>query len=82
MRPERCWPLAVGVLRWTRAPRGVWVGRNYGTVVWSRLMIGPSRWRAHTRPLSGAGSARPTPNRYAESTSTDRSRRAMMAGDR
>ena len=22
MRPERCWPLAVGVLRWTRAPRG------------------------------------------------------------
>ena len=22
VRPERCWPLAVGVLRWTRAPRG------------------------------------------------------------
>ena len=35
MRPERCWPLAVGVFRWTGTPRGVGVavGRNYGTVV-------------------------------------------------
>ena len=22
MRPERCWPLAVGVVRWTGTPRG------------------------------------------------------------
>ena len=36
MRPERCWPLAVRVVRWTGTPRvvtGVAVSRNYGTVV-------------------------------------------------
>ena len=43
-------------------------------------MIGSSRWRAHTRPLSSAGSCRPTPNRHAESTSADRGRRGVMAG--
>lgn len=36
MRPERCWPLAVGVVRWTVrlvVVVGVVVSRNYGTVV-------------------------------------------------
>ena len=33
MRPERCWPLAVGVSSGGPAPLvGVWVGRNCGTV--------------------------------------------------
>ena len=46
MRPERCWPLAVGVVRWTGTPRvvGVAVSRNYGTVVvwcWAQGQVWP-----------------------------------------
>ena len=34
MRPERCWPLAVVFSGGPALLVGVWVGRNYGTVVW------------------------------------------------
>jgi hypothetical protein len=37
---------------------------------------------ARTRPLSGAGSCRPSPDRQAQATSADRGRSGMMPGDR
>jgi hypothetical protein len=56
VRPERCWPLAVGVIGWTGTP-----GR-----CGARRLFGPGLWCAHTRPLSRAGSCRPSPDRQAE----------------
>ena len=83
MRPERCWPLAVGVFRWIGMPRG---GRVGGPELprrrCARLMLGPGRWRDRSGPLSGAGSCRPPPDRQCEATSPDRGRRGMMPGDR
>ena len=55
MRPERCWPLAVGVLRWTRAPRGGVGGPELQPSWCGARLVGPGRWRARTRPLSGVG---------------------------
>jgi hypothetical protein len=43
------------------------------------VTVGPGRWCAHTRPLSRAGSYRPSPNRQAEATSADRDRRRVGA---
>ena len=84
MRPERCWPLVVGVLRWTGMPR-----RRCGRVgepersappCGARWLIRSGRWSARTHPLWGAGSCRSTPDRHAESTSADRGRRTVMGG--
>ena len=83
MRPERCWPLTVGVFWWTGMPRGGCVGGpELPRRLWCRLMIRSGRWCARSGPLSAAGSCRPTPDRHAESTSADRDRRTMMTGDR
>ena len=63
----------------------MWACRWAGTAAPSRcarLMVGPGRWSARTRPLSAAGSCRPSPDRQSEATSPDRGRRAMMPGDR
>ena len=84
MRPERCWPLAVGVFRWTgmRVVVGVSVGRNCRTVVCglgvtSGLAGGvPAAVRC---PLRGPAGRRLIAQ--SEATSADRGRRAVMAGD-
>src|SRR4029453_17298711 len=61
-----------------------WVCRWAGTAVPATVvtvMVGAGRWGAHTRPLSGAGSCRSSPDRQTEATSADRDRRPMMGGD-
>jgi hypothetical protein len=61
-----------------------WVCRWAGTAVPATVVavtLRPGRWCAHTRPLSGAGSCRPSPDRQAEATSADRGRRRVMSGD-
>jgi hypothetical protein len=44
----------------------------------ARVTVRPDRWSARSGPLSVAGSCRPSPDRHAEATSTDRNRRGVM----
>jgi hypothetical protein len=59
VRPERCWPLAVGVVRWTGNPRG---GRVGGLELPRRcvVVLRCGWWSARCGPLSIAGSCQPT----------------------
>src|SRR4029453_19624007 len=61
-----------------------WVCRWAGTATPATVAaarVGPRRWGAHTRPLSGAGACRPSPDRQTEARSADRDRRPVMGGD-
>ena len=58
-----------------------WAGTAVPATV-ARVTSGPGRWCACNRPLSVAGSCRPSPDRQSEATSADSGRRGVMPGDR
>jgi hypothetical protein len=83
VRSERCWPLAVGVFRWTGTPPvGVSVGRNCrAVVVWCSADVRAWPVECPRRSAVRCGSCQPPPDGQTEATSPDRGHRGMMPGD-